>query len=477
MRTRYAFPLFILMAVLIIPAKALAALPELTQLIEKTSPPVVNISATRVVQQQEQMRRFFRGPQGPQGPRGGPFEDFFDQFERFFGDRPQQERTQRSLGSGFIISKDGFIVTNNHVVQAAEEIMVNLQDGGSYEAEIVGRDPDTDLALIKIEADQDLPVLDFADSDASKVGHWVVAIGNPFGLDHTVTAGIISAKGRIIGAGPFDNFIQTDASINPGNSGGPLIDMNGDVVGINTAIVATGQGIGFAIPSNMAKAVIKQLQEEGKVSRGWLGVTIQDVDENTAKALGLEEPKGALVASVVPGEPADEAGMRSGDVITRVEGEEIDDAQDLLRTIAGKAPGEKVGVTVFRQGKTEKFSVELGTRDTQRLAERPGQPGPQQEGAVESIGLSLKPVNEQEAQALGLERVQGLLVTQVAPGSPAAEVGLRQGDVVLQANQQDVNSVSEFTAILESEGRDKGVLLMLVQRRGRSLFVTVPVPE
>jgi serine protease Do len=462
------------MAIFLIPAQAPAALPTLTQLIEQTSPPVVNISATRVVQQQEQMRRFFRGPQGPQG---GPFDDFFDQFERFFGDRPQQERTQRSLGSGFIITTDGFIVTNNHVVQAAEEIVVNLQDGGSYEAEIVGRDPETDLALIKIEADQDLPVLEFADSDASKVGDWVVAIGNPFGLDHTVTAGIISAKGRIIGAGPFDNFIQTDASINPGNSGGPLIDMNGNVVGINTAIVATGQGIGFAIPSNMAKSVIQQLKEEGQVTRGWLGVTIQDVDENTAKALGLDEPKGALVASVVPNEPADKAGLRSGDVIVRVEGEEIDNAQDLLRTIAGKAPGEKVGVTVFRQGDIEKFSVELGTRDTQRMAQGPGQRGPQQEGAVESIGLSLKPVNEQEAQALGLESAQGLLVTQIASGSPAAEVGMRQGDVVLQANQKEVNSVADFTTILESEGREKGVLLMLVQRRGRSLFVTVPVPE
>jgi serine protease Do len=242
--------------------------------------------------------------------------------------------------------------------------------------------------------------------------------------------------------------------------------------------VATGQGIGFAIPSNMAEDIIGQLKKKGEVSRGWLGVTIQDVDENTAKALGLDEPRGALVASVVPGEPADEAGMQQGDVIVQVEGKDIENAQDLLRTIAGKKPGEKIGITVWRKGETEKFTVELGARDTEKLARAPGaQPGPEGEATAERLGLSLKPVNEQEARALGMQEPRGLLVTQVEGGSPAGEAGLRQGDVILQANQQDVNSVDAFMNILENEGRDKGVLLMLVLRRGRSLFVTVPVPR
>lgn len=475
MRVRYVLFLLLLAVSFALPAQA-AELPDFTELAKEASPPVVNISATRLVEQQ-QMQRFFQGPR--RGPQGGPLEDFFDQFEKFFGEQqPPQKRKQRSLGSGFIISKDGFIVTNNHVVQKAEEIMVNLQDGSSYEAEIIGRDPETDLALIKIDPDNDLPVLKFANSEKAEIGDWVVAIGNPFGLDHTVTAGIISAKGRVIGAGPFDNFIQTDASINPGNSGGPLIDMDGDVVGINTAIVATGQGIGFAIPSNMAESIITQLKEKGKVSRGWLGVTIQDMDENTAKALGLDKAEGALIASVVPGEPADKAGLQQGDVIIEVGGQDIESAQDLLRTIAGYEPGEKVGITVWRKGDREDFTVELGTRDTQKLAQAPGRtPEPEAGQTAESIGLSVKAVNEQEAKALDMDKARGLLVTDVQPGSSADDAGLRQGDVILQANQQDVNSVSAFMDVLKEEGGKKGVLLMLVMRRGNSIFVTVQVPE
>jgi serine protease Do len=473
-------PLRFITALLIIAALSLpgaansAQLPQFADLAEKISDQVVNISTVREVQQRQQMQRFF-GPRGRGGPEG-PLEDFFDQFEKYFRGMPQRPKKQRSLGSGFIISRDGYIVTNNHVVQKATEIQVNLQNGDSYEAEVVGRDPETDLALIKIEADRNLPTLEFGDSDEARVGSWVLAVGNPFGLDHTVTAGIISAKGRVIGAGPFDNFLQTDASINPGNSGGPLINMDGDVIGINTAIIATGQGIGFAIPSNMAETIIAELKEKGKVTRGWLGVTIQDVDENTAQALGLDEPKGALVASVVEGEPADQAGLRQGDVILSVNGENIEDANALLRTIAGLQPGDSADITVFRQGEEKEFTVTLGIRDTQRMAQRGMEREPEEEAAGR-LGLQLKPVNEQEARALGLPEPKGLLVMGVEPGAPAAEAGIRQGDVVLQVNQQDVNSVQAFKEILEDEGEKKGVLLLLVQRRGRSIFVSVPVPE
>ncbi|HKK34230.1 MAG TPA: trypsin-like peptidase domain-containing protein, partial [Desulfomicrobiaceae bacterium] len=305
------------------PAGAAFGLPDFTDLARDAGKAVVNISTVKHSEgpSKRDFRRFF----GDQ--KEGPLGDFFEQFERFFGDR-MQPREQRSLGSGFIISEDGYIVTNNHVIEGADEVRVNLQGGNgagdSFEAELVGADKETDLALLKIEAEEKLPVLRFGDSEELDVGQWVMAIGNPFGLDHTVTAGIISAKGRTIGAGPYDNFLQTDASINPGNSGGPLLNLDGEVIGINTAIIATGQGIGFAIPSSMAKEVISQLKNYKKVRRGWIGVTIQDVDENTATALGLDAPKGALVSGVQPGDPADKGGVQTGDVIIAVDGSTIE---------------------------------------------------------------------------------------------------------------------------------------------------------
>ncbi|MCF8040011.1 MAG: Do family serine endopeptidase, partial [Desulfohalobiaceae bacterium] len=327
-----------------------AALPQFADLAQKASPAVVNISTVKVVETSQQMKRFLE----PFQRKGSPFEDFFDQF---FGDIPQK-RKEKALGSGFIISSDGYVVTNNHVVEKADEIQVVLKGGDeTYPAEVVGRDPETDLALLKIEAEQELPELKFGDSDDLTVGQWVMAIGNPFGLAHTVTAGIISAKGRVIGAGPYDNFLQTDASINPGNSGGPLLNLDGDVVGINTAIVAAGQGIGFAIPANMAKEIITGLKEYGAVKRGWLGVTIQDVDTNTAKALGLPEAKGALVASVNEGDPAAKAGIQTGDVIVAVNGDQIQDARDLTRTIGSLPPQNTIRLTVWRKGKVKEIEV------------------------------------------------------------------------------------------------------------------------
>jgi len=450
------------------PAGAFEGPAGFSELAQQASQPVVNIST--VMEIEGGMPFEFHPP----GPQGGPWEDFFEQFERFFGTLPEQPRTQNSLGSGFIITSDGYIVTNAHVVEKATQITVTIREPDEeYEAKVVGRDPETDLALLKIEA-TNLPVLPLGDSDKAVIGSWVVAIGNPFGLDHTVTAGIISAKGRIIGAGSFDDFIQTDASINPGNSGGPLLNLDGEVVGINTAIVAAGQGIGFAIPSNAAKPIIAQLKEHGKVTRGWLGVTIQPVDANTAKALGLPEPRGALVASVVEGQPAAKAGIGPGDVILAVEGTPIKDVNELLRLISGMKPGEKVTLTVFSKGAERKVPTTLATRSTELLAEstRPGK-----ESETEGLGLAVRPVTEPEARALGLDKATGLLVAEVGPASPAAEAGVQQGDVILQANQTPVGSVKELQRIVDQATKKTGVVLLLLSRQGNNLFVSVELSE
>ncbi|WP_457570615.1 DegQ family serine endoprotease [Desulfovulcanus sp.] len=449
-----------------------AALPEFTDLAAKAGKAVVNIGTVKVVKRPD-IRGFFRGlPK-----KGHPFEDFFDQFEQFFGREFNRPQKQRSLGSGFIISKDGYIVTNNHVIEGADEIKVKFQDkhgDKTYDAKIVGTDPETDLALLKIDADTDLPTLKFGDSDKIKVGQWVVAIGNPFGLDHTVTAGIVSAKGRIIGAGPYDNFLQTDASINPGNSGGPLLNLKGEVIGINTAIIASGQGIGFAIPSNLAKNVIDQLKKHKKVKRGWLGVTIQNLDENTAKALGLETPKGALVASVTPGDPADKAGVKAGDVIIAVEGQVVENASELTRKIGGLLPGTKIKITIWRKGTVKDVYVTLGERSIQKLAQN-GRPESEAEESV--LGLSLRSVKPEEARALGLDKVRGLLVTGVQVGSKADLSDVRAGDVILEANGQEVNTPLDFKRIFETDAKKKKVLMLLIKRNGQNLFRTISLED
>jgi len=443
-----------------------AALSEISDLAAKAGPAVVNVSTVKVVDDRQQLKDFFR-----ERGEGTPFEEFFDQFERFFRQPPDAEpRQERSLGSGFIISPDGYVVTNNHVIADADEINVNLQDAQKpIKAEVVGRDPETDLALLKIETDRDLPVLEFGDSDALRVGEWVVAIGNPFGLDHTVTAGIVSAKSRVIGNGPFDDFIQTDASINPGNSGGPLLNMDGQVVGINTAIVASGQGIGFAVPGTMAESIIEQLREHKQVLRGWIGVTIQDVDENTAKALDLAEPRGALVSSVLPGQPADQAGVKTGDVILAVNGKDVADAGTLTKAVADLPPGERIRLSIWRQGKRQTIRVTLGKRDMDKLTQNDATPAPSTEAA---LGLSLRPLDSQEANALGLEEPLGLVVTEVLDGSAAASGDVRPGDVIVQVNQKEVASVEQFDSIVAAS-MEKGVLLVLIKRQGRSIFRTI----
>lgn len=445
-----------------------AQLPEFTDLAEKAGSAVVNINTVKTVDTDQRQRLFdqFRD-------RGGPFQDFFENFERFF---QQQPRTQRSLGSGFILSADGFIVTNNHVIEGADEVHVTLQGEENYKAEIVGRDPDTDLALLKIDPDNKLPTLKFGDSEKMRIGEWVVAIGNPFGLDHSVTAGIISAKGRIIGAGPYDDFIQTDASINPGNSGGPLLNMDGEVIGINTAIVAAGQGIGFAVPSNMAQRIIEQLKSGEKIRRGWLGVSIQNLDKDMAKALGLDEPRGALVANAMPGEPAARAGVKTGDVILAVNGENVKDTNELLRKVAAIKPGQKVRLTIWRNQGSRQIDVTLGERDSERLAEGRA-PSMQPDGGSKSeIGLTMRPVTDREAQALGLDSPQGLLVTDVAADSPAGMANIAPGDVIMEINQQAISTVGEFEKVIE-ESSEKGVVIVLLKRRGQNIFRTIPLGQ
>ena len=465
-------------------AAARIPLPDITELVEKDGPAVVNISTTKTIKAQEGMRDLF---EQFHNRRGGPMDDFFDQFEKFFGPQGRggngKAHKQRSMGSGFVISADGYIVTNNHVVDGADEVKVQFKNNEKpLSAKIIGRDQETDLALLKIDGRSNLPFLEFGDSGKVKVGEWVLAIGNPFGLENTVTLGIVSAKGRIIGAGPFDNFIQTDASINPGNSGGPLIDLDGKVVGINTAIVASGQGIGFAIPSGMAKDVIAQLREGKAVKRGWLGVSIQDIDDNTAKALGMENTKGSLITSVMDGQPAAKAGIKTGDVITAVGGEKIDDSNQLLRRVAALRPGDSTELTLLRKGSPLTVTVTLGERDTKKLAQNaPSQENGEDEAGPDKIasviGLSVRAVSAREAKALGMDKAQGVLITEVTDGSEAEQSDVRPGDVVLEVNQRMVNTPEEFKKIVAEDGKKKGVVMLQIRRQGQTVFRTVPLAE
>ena len=440
-------------------AQAMASsLPQFADLAEKCGPAVVNVF-TESKPKPQRAPKFMT-------PRGTPFDEFFDQFDQFFNQQPQQRRS-KSLGSGFLISPDGYILTNNHVVEKADTVNVKLQSGEkTFKAKVIGQDAETDLALIKIDAGGSLPYLKLGDSAKMRVGDWVVAIGNPFGLAHTVTAGIISAKGRIIGAGPYDDFIQTDASINPGNSGGPLINLDGEVIGINTAIVAAGQGIGFAVPSNLAKGVVAQLKDKGKVRRGMLGVTIQSLDENTAKALGLASTKGALVSQVTPGGPAEKAGVQTGDVIVELNGQPVNDSHDLTTRVGATPPGESVKLEVLRKGKTVSLKVTLVERDLKQLAA--AEDGSGEVSPDNALGMTLGSSDPRSGQPM-------VVVTAVEQGSAAAEAGIRRGDAILQINQRPVASPAEAAKVIAEEGPAKGAVILLVKRQGQALFRTIPV--
>ncbi|WP_303237615.1 DegQ family serine endoprotease [uncultured Bilophila sp.] len=452
---------------LVFTAQAAPVVPNFVPLVQSAGKAVVNISTEKKVMQ--------RGGMPSEMFRGLPpeFERFFEQFE---GGRNAQPRTQRSLGTGFLISADGYIVTNNHVVAGADTVLVNLQGSTgkdhSLKAQVIGTDEETDIALLKVKADTPLPFLNFGDSDKMEVGEWVLAIGNPFGLGHTVTAGILSAKGRNIQSGPFDNFLQTDASINPGNSGGPLINMEGKVIGINTAIIASGQGIGFAIPSSMAERIVNQLKQDKKVSRGWIGVTIQDVDENTAKALGLPKATGALIGSVMPDEPAAKGGMKDGDVVLEVNGKAIDDSSALLRAIATEAPGSKVNMVVWRDGERKDVTVQLGERNL-----KGGKAGNTMDQSAPSLGLSVRPLTKEESRAANLKPGTGLLVVGVEPGKLAAEAELREGDIILSANLKPIKSTEDFAKIIREDAKKRGVVMLQLQRQGQTFFRSVPLTE
>ena len=442
-------------------AAAVHGLPSFVELVKQEKPAVVNISTTQVIKSQGVPHpRFNR--------RQSPFDEFFgdDFFRRFFGDMPNREFKSKSLGSGFIIDEDGHILTNNHVIENASEIMVKLSTEKEYEAKIVGRDPKTDIALIKIDAKNHLPVVDLGDSDKLEIGEWVMAIGNPFGLEQTVTAGIVSAKGRVIGSGPYDDFIQTDASINPGNSGGPLFNIRGEVVGINTAIVATGQGIGFAIPINMALSLVPQLKETGKVVRGWLGVMIQEITDDLAESLGLDGSEGALVAEVVEGGPAAKAGIKRGDVILEFGGEKIGKMRDLPSVVASTAVGRKVPVKVLRQGKKVALDVKVGELEEEKTAEA-------EEGdEFGSLGMTVQEITPELAEYFQLEETEGLVVAAVEQYGPAAEAGIRRGDIILEVNQKPVTSLQNYRKALKTKKAGESSLFW-IRRGSNTLYFAV----
>jgi serine protease Do len=429
-----------------------------TQLAEQAKGGVVNIRTVKTVNGGGPVFRHFFG-RDPQG-RQDPFRDFFG-----FG--PQREFKHRSLGSGFIIDREGYIVTNNHVVEDADQIKVRLYDETEFDAQIVGRDPKTDIALIKIAADGvELKPLKLGDSDSLPVGSWVVAIGSPFGLEQTVTAGIVSAKGRIIGSGPYDDFIQTDASINPGNSGGPLLNLKGEVVGINTAIVASGQGIGFAIPVNMADGIIAQLKDTGEVSRGWLGVGIQDLTPELAEYYGIDEQKGVLVTQTYEGDPADKAGIKEGDIIVEVDGTPITSSRELSRTVAEAGVGSGMRITLLRDGRKKSVDVKLAKRPDNEPTMARG------EARSDDLGLRVRAIDPEIADRLGLdEDTQGVVVAGVEAGSKAEEAGIRQGDVVIEINRKPIQSLEDYNGQLRKI--DEGDTVQMLLRRGGGGLVAV----
>jgi len=440
------------------PAGAPAGFADLA---EKLSPSVVNIKVTKVE------RAMGPGSMGPEGfGPGSPFGDFF---ERFFREMPKapHEFRQQGAGSGFIISKDGLIVTNNHVVEGAKEVTVTLANKEEYPAKVVGRDPKTDIALLKIQPKGTLAAAGLGDSDRLRVGEWVVAVGNPFGLSNTVTAGIVSAKGRVIGAGPYDDFIQTDASINPGNSGGPLFNLQGEVVGINTAIIPNGQGIGFAVPVNLVKNLLPQLEAKGEVTRGYLGVSVQEVTPELAKSLDLKDKKGALVADVTKTSPAETAGIKRGDVITGFDGKEITEMHNLPTLVAATPIGKDVPVAILRDGREQTLRVTVGRMPGER-GEIPGEAEP----AQGKWGLALRDLDTRTAQRLGLNPGDGVLVVAVQPGSAADRAGIRTGDVILEVNRQKVTSVKEAQAEAQKDPNAQS-LLVLLRREEATLFAAL----
>ncbi len=440
---------------------------------------VVNISTTQTLKGSAE-----NAPSGP-GPKGSPFEEFFDDF---FDDEDKDglPRKVSSLGSGFVIDPSGLVVTNNHVIEGADEIIINFTDGSKLKVtKILGHDPKTDLALLKVEPKKPLNAITFGDSSKMRVGDWVMAIGNPFGLGGSVTVGIISATKRDINAGPYDDFLQTDAAINRGNSGGPLFNMDGQVIGVNTAIISpTGGsiGIGFAVPSNSAMQVVDQLKQYGETRRGWLGVHVQNVTDEIAGSLGLQEPKGALVAKVSPDSPAASAGIQPSDVILKFDGQAIDNMRSLPRAVAATAIGKSVGVELMRKGQTVDLTVTVGRlpedEDVQDSVKGDGEedltPEPERE---DLLGLSISPLTDDLRERFNIGKsVEGVLITEVKPNSPAAQKDVKPGEVIVEVTQEKVKQPQDVkTRVLavQKAGR-KSVLLLLSDAKGELRFVAVP---
>jgi serine protease Do len=461
----YIYPVIIIILGLCLDrgASAQAGMPgSFAELAEQQSYVAVNISTTRTAKGVGRLSPFF----------GREFRDFFGDefFRRFFGEIPEEQLKQQSLGSGVVVSEDGYILTNNHVVAEADEILVTLSNKEKSEAKqakLIGRDPKTDLALVKIEVDGILRAAKLGDSDKLRVGDWVVAIGNPFGLGSTVTAGIVSAKGRTLGAGPYDNFIQTDASINPGNSGGPLFNLDGEVVGINTAIFTrTGGsiGIGFAIPINMAKSVMRQLKEKGKVLRGWLGVTIQVVTPKIKEKFGLESEQGALVAEIAKDSPADKGGLKRGDVIVSFAGQKVKEMSALPPMVAGTPVGKKVEIIVLRKGKEKRLTITVGELHEEKSTAGAG------EDIEMAFGLTVQELTPELAESLSLKGEKGVVVTNVKRGSPAHEAGLQRGNLIQEIENQRVESADDYYRIMRESSSTKQILLV-VKHRGHTRYV------
>lgn len=446
-----------------LPVLGTHGLPSLADLADQVKYSVVNISTTQVVKE---------NPLQPFFSPHSPFREFFGDefFKRFFGDGPYGEMKTHALGSGLIIDGEGHILTNNHVVEKADEINIKIENGKEYDAKVVGRDPKTDLALVRVTPDANFPKpARLGNSDTLRVGDWVMAVGNPFGLGHTVTAGIISAKGRVIGAGPYDDFLQTDAAINPGNSGGPLFNMSGEVVGINTAIVAQGQGIGFAIPMNLARDILTQLKA-GKVVRGWLGVMIQDITPELAQSFNIQETKGVIVADVVPDGPADKAEIKRGDVVVKFNGKEVENSPSLSRMVAATPPNTSVTISVIRDGKPKEIKVTIGTMPDE-TAEAPAV---KKESAW---GLTAQNLTPELAQRFGWsENEKGVVISGIQPGSPAAEAKLRPGDLIKEINRQKIQNLRDYKQVVDKVKKGES-LLLLVKRGENTFYVALKPPK